>query len=129
MIDDELHELPDVPALRVLAPPAGGLARVRETIDREAHAQARPQRWWLAIAPLAVAAVLLILLTGRPPRVTPAQSKAPQAPASAVAPVADPSVGVAFYSVASQPSSHARAEPSALAVVDSLGTAPVALVP
>jgi hypothetical protein len=120
------RELPDVPALRVLEPPPGGLARVRDAIDHE-QARAGQPRWWLAVAPLAFAAVLLILLTGRPPRSSHAIA---DAPVTAAAPLADPAVGAQFYWVASQPAGVAHAvAPVRLSYVDSTGSPPVALMP
>jgi hypothetical protein len=91
-------QLPDVPALRVLEPPPGGLAALRGRLDDEA----RPRRWWLAAIPLAALAVLALVIV-RWPR---AQPEIFDEPTPATAALADPEIGggdVAFYWVASTP--------------------------
>jgi len=88
MADDEL---PDVPALRVLEPPPGGLETLRERL-------ATPRRrWWLVALPVAAAAAIaLLVLVPRHPE--PPESAPPTA-------LRDPAVGrdVPFYWVASTP--------------------------
>lgn len=96
-----MAELPDVPALRVLEPPPGGLAVLRERLDER-----RPRWWLLAVPALVVAAVVLILLRTR--------EVAPQPPVSTVLP--DRSVGERFYWVASTPGSPAAPAPRIEAV-------------
>jgi hypothetical protein len=92
-----MAELPDVPALRVLEPPPGGLAALRERLHE------RRPRWWLVVVPaLVAAAVVLILLRTR-------------ALATATTPVStalpDHSVGEGFYWVASTPGTTAPPAP------------------
>ena len=88
MADDEL---PDVPALRVLEPPPGGLETLRERL-------AVPRRrWWLVALPVAAAAAIAVLVLV--PRHT-----APPVPAPPAV-LRDPAVArdVTFYWVASTP--------------------------
>lgn len=56
-------QLPDVPALRSIDPPPGGLAALRTRIDRP-----RRRRWWFAAVPAVAAAALIALLVLRPER-------------------------------------------------------------
>lgn len=98
------EDLPETPALRVLAPPPGGLARLRARLDHQ-----RPRRrWWLLAVPVAVAATIVIVwLRPRAPAPMPA------APATALR---DHDIGggaVTFYWVASTP---ARMRPTAVPV-------------
>jgi hypothetical protein len=58
-----MDELPDVPALRVLEPPAGGLARLR---DRLAGPPSR-KLWWWALPAIAAAVIVLVMLARQPP--------------------------------------------------------------
>jgi len=85
-----MDELPDVPALRTLEPPAGGLAALR---DRLAGRPSR-RRLWRWVPAVAAAAAIAVLVLGRAPR-----------RADVVTPVVvrEPSVGVPFYWVASTP--------------------------
>ena len=120
---DPRDELPDVPALRTLVPPPGGLAALRERLDTPAA----PRRWWLVAAPaaLAIAALIVWLAVGRagsPP--TPlALAPAPTAPDPM--PMRDPAVGgdVAFYWVSTGPSAPSAA-PTARPVTISIDDAP-----
>lgn len=54
-------ELPDVPALRVIEPPPGGLVALRARIDRP-----RRGRRWFVMVPLFAVAALLVVLVARP---------------------------------------------------------------
>jgi len=94
-----MDELPDVPALRVLEPPPGGLERLRERL-------ARPhRRWWLVAVPaLAVAVAVLLVFVGRARAPLPT----PTAAASAL-PDREVAGDGTFYWVASTPgATHAR---------------------
>jgi len=85
-------ELPDVPALRVLEPPPGGLETLRERLAPG------PRRWWLVAVPVAAAAaVIALLVLGRA-----GQAPVPPSPVGALR---DPAVArdVTFYWVASTP--------------------------
>lgn len=103
-------QLPDVPALRVLEPPGGGLAALRDRLGREDAAPAR--RWWLAAIPLVALAVLALVLVRWPVP----SDRVERAPSSNGA-LADRELGhgeVAFYWVASTPGGQnagTRAEP------------------
>jgi hypothetical protein len=102
MRPEDPERLPDVPALRVLEPPPGGLAVLRERLDR-----APRRRWVLAIPAVAAAAVLaFVLLGGRPPR-----TASVPVPAAASTVLRDRSVAgdVQFYWVSSIPAPTARA--------------------
>ena len=94
-------ELPDVPSLRRVEPPPGGLAMLRERLDDAA----RPRRTrWLLLAVPAVAALVLWRAVRHP-----GGSQRPVAtidvtpPAVHVAPVPDRDVGDGFYWVDSTP--------------------------
>ena len=56
-----MDELPDVPSLRMLEPPAGGLAALRERIAAPAR------RWWWLAVPAVAAAVIVLLVLARTP--------------------------------------------------------------
>jgi len=86
-----MDELPDVPALRVLEPPTGGLAKLR---DRLAGLPSRRRLWWWWLAvPAVAAAVIAVVVLGRAPRVAVVDPTV----------LRDPSVGVPFYWIASTP--------------------------
>ena len=88
-----MTELPDVPALRTLEPPPGGLVALRERLDE------RRPRWWLVAVPaLVVAALVLVLVRTR--------EAGPPARPNATA-LRDRQVGATFYWVASAPSAPA----------------------
>jgi len=80
-------DLPDVPALRVLEPPRGGLAVLRERL-----ATPRRQRWWWLAVPALAAAMVLLVVARRPPQ-----------PPDAPAPVANAVLEHGVYWVASTP--------------------------
>jgi hypothetical protein len=88
MADDEL---PDVPALRVLEPPPGGLETLRERLTTPRR------RWWLVALPVAAAAAIALLVLV-PRGATPMVPRPPTA-------LRDPAVArdVTFYWVASMP--------------------------
>jgi hypothetical protein len=118
------HDLFDTPALQVLEPPPGGLARVRETIDRP-----RSRRWFVAISVTTVAAVVaaIVLVLARSPR------RPDQQVSSAFAPlVADPSIAadarVSFHWVASQPAGPSTDTPR-VATIDAIGRPPALTTP
>ena len=88
-------ELPDVPSLRVVVPPPGGLEHPRVAIAADGERTATRRRWMFAAAPIA-AVVLLVLWTRRDS----------EPPAIEVAPpvaLADPAIAPTFYWVASRP--------------------------
>jgi hypothetical protein len=97
-------ELPDVPALRTHEPPAGGLAALRERIDRP-----RSRWWWLVAVPALALAVLVLVLVQRPRGPAVVEERPPETA------LRDREVGgdVAFYWVASRPSSGRTARPRA----------------
>jgi hypothetical protein len=91
-------ELPDVPALRTIEPPAGGLAALRERID---GARSRARWWWLVAVPAVAALVLVLVLVQRPHGGMLVDERRPETA------LRDREVGrgdVAFYWVASSPS-------------------------
>lgn len=93
-----VHDLPDVPALRALDAPPGGLELLRARLDTE---QRRPRRWWLATVPAVIALVVVLVLVLRP-----AARRQEAEPTRAATALSDPTVGgadVAFYWVASSP--------------------------
>jgi hypothetical protein len=101
---DGNRELPDVPALRVLEPPPGGLTRLRAALDAEPRREAR-RRWGLGAAAAAVAVAVVLLVVPRDRAAPPPLVVMP--PPAPVAPVPDPVIaanGVQFYWVASRPS-------------------------
>lgn len=109
-----MDELPDVPALRVLDPPAGGLAVLRE---RLAGLPSRRRLWrWLALPAVAAAVVVLVVLARMPRR--------PVAEPRNV--LRDPSVAVPFYWVASTPGPR-RAPPAVVRIEDAPAVAVVVL--
>jgi len=55
-------DLPDVPALRVHEPPAGGLTALRERLGQ------RRTRWWLLALPAVAAAAIVLGIVARSPR-------------------------------------------------------------
>lgn len=90
-------ELPDVPALRAIEPPPGGLVALRARLDR-------PQRGrrWLVMAPVVALAALLVVLVARP-RPAPREVDARRA-SERVLPDREVARGeVPFYWVASRP--------------------------
>ena len=90
-------KLPDVPALRVLAPPPNGLAVLRTRLDTP------PRRWWLLVVPaVVVAAIVMLWLRTRP---------VAHVPAPAVTALPDHTVGDGFYWVASTPGAKRDAPP------------------
>jgi hypothetical protein len=96
-------DLPDVPALRVIEPPPGGLARLRAALDAEPRRERR--RRWLLAATAAAAAAIVVVLVAPPRRREPPVLMVVNPPAP-VAPLADPVIGgegVQFYWVASRP--------------------------
>ena len=88
-------ELPDVPSLRPIDPPPGGLARLRDAIADAGERRSARRRWIYAMAPVAVLLALVLWL-----RRDPEPIEAPP-----VAPVAmpDPAIAPTFYWVASTP--------------------------
>ena len=109
-------DLPDVPALRVLEPPIGGLDMLRTRLDDPAR-----RRWWLLAVP-AVAVAAAILFVVLRPREADRLAPAPTA-------LAEPAVeGVRFYWVASTPAARAErrtfAEPPVVAPTISVEDAP-----
>jgi hypothetical protein len=92
-------ELPDVPSLAVLEPPAGGLARLQATLDASPSASpsslARVGRW-LAVPVVALAAVALWFALRREAAPVAAPPGRPEL-------VADPAIAPRFYWVASTP--------------------------
>jgi hypothetical protein len=95
----ERDDLPDVPSLATLEPPAGGLEELRTRLDA---APRRSMRLWLALPAAALAAVALWLALRR--------EAAPVAPAPSHSAelVADPAIAPRFYWVASTPSPRVR---------------------
>lgn len=91
-----MAELPDVPSLRMLEPPSGGLEALREKLETPAPA---PLRWWIPIAAVAVTAVIAIIVLSARTRT------APRATSTSTTPMAirDRSIGDTFYWVASAP--------------------------
>ena len=93
-----MDELPDVPSLRVLEPPPGGLDALRQRLVT------RRRRWWLLAVPaLAVAAAIVLLLSAS--RTAPTARPPADAPPTAIR---DRAVGDMFYWVASTPRSQRR---------------------
>ncbi len=88
-----MDELPDVPALRVLEPPPGGLDALRVRL-------AGPRRrWWLVAGPaLAAAIAMLVILVMRTPRTVEPTMAAPTPTA-----INDRTIGNDFYWVTSTP--------------------------
>jgi hypothetical protein len=104
-----MDELPDLPALRVLEPPPGGLEALRDRLTM------RPRRRWLAIAlpAVALAALVVIWIAIRArPRPQPPVAELPTA-------IRDHDVarGVTFYWVASTPGPRPR-PPSAIVPIE-----------
>lgn len=100
-----MAELPDVPSLRLLEPPPGGLAVLRERLD------APKRRWWLVALPAVALAIVVIVLASRTPR-----SAAPAAaPPTALR---DPSVGDTFYWVASTPGGRTTSRRPTISITD-----------
>lgn len=91
------RELPDVPSLRSIDPPPGGLTRLRAAIDADTDKRRSRVRWVFAAAPLAVV-IALVLWNRRDREVIELPSARPIAPA-----LADPQISPAFYWVASTP--------------------------
>ena len=91
-----MDELPDVPALRVLEPPPGGLERLRERLATQRR------RWWLAVA--------IVLFVGR------TQTPVTQ-PTAAVSALPDREVAGdgTFYWVASTPAA-TRVRPTTISI-------------
>ncbi|HEU0031828.1 MAG TPA: hypothetical protein VFQ53_14420 [Kofleriaceae bacterium] len=87
---DSTDELPDVPALRMLEPPPGGLALLRARLDR-------PRRRWLLAVPALAAIALVLLVIARPPPIA--------QPAPPPSLLRDPAIAsdVDFYWAASTP--------------------------
>jgi hypothetical protein len=87
-----MAELPDVPSLRVLEPPSGGLEKLRDRLET------RTRSPWLFAIPALVVAILvsMLVLSG----VTRTASRVASRPPTAIR---DRSVGDAFYWVASTP--------------------------
>jgi len=107
-----MDELPDVPALRVLEPPAGGLAALRE---RLAARPSRRRRWWWLALPAVAAAAIALLLLGRP-------RHPPVAPVSVLP---DPTID-GLYWVASTPGPR-RLPPAVLRIEDAPAVAMIEL--
>ncbi len=101
-----MDELPDVPSLRVLEPPPGGLDALRERLA------SRRRRWWLIAVPaLAVAAAIALLLS------THGNAPAPRPPAEAPpTAIRDRGVGDTFYWVASTPRSKRHAHGNVVSI-------------
>lgn len=99
-----MDELPDLPALRVLEPPAGGLEALRDRLAT------RSRRRWLAIAlpAVALAAIVALWIVVRPrPQPRPTVAEPPTA-------IRDHDVArdVTFYWVASTPGPRPREQPA-----------------
>jgi hypothetical protein len=109
-------ELPDVPALRPLDPPPGGLARLRAALDGEPRRESRV-RWAFAGASLAVIGVVWFALAARRDTGSSRADLVVVVPRPAPPPVADPTIAapaVSFYWVSSRPAPvDAPAEPAA----------------
>ncbi len=89
-------ELPDVPALRSIDPPANGLAGLRAAIERDDQRRVSRVRWVFAVVP-AVAIVLLVLW------LRPADERVPPPTPHELTPLADPAISPTFYWVSSSP--------------------------
>ena len=105
-----MDELPDVPALRVLEPPPGGLERLRERLATQRW------RWWLVAVPALALAVAIVLFVGR------TQTPVTQ-PTSAVSALPDREVAGdgTFYWVASTPATRVRPTTISIDAVPTVG--------
>ncbi len=98
-------ELPDLPSLRVIDPPPGGLEALRDKLD------ARRRRWWLIALPVAaIAAVSVLLLSNGRTTIAPPATEAPPTA------IRDRGVADTFYWVASTPGAPRRARSNAISI-------------
>jgi hypothetical protein len=89
-------QLPDVPSLRAIDPPPGGLARLRDAIERDGERRSSRRRWWYATAPIAVLIALVLWLRRDPDGIVEVPVEPPVA-------MPDPAIAPTFYWVASTP--------------------------
>jgi hypothetical protein len=108
-------ELPDVPALRSIDPPPGGLTRLRAAIEEDTERRRSRVRWWFAVVP--VAAVIALVMWSRRPG-----DEAALTIESAPAAIADPSISPTFYWVGS---TERVAPPAAVTYIDVTATQPI----
>ncbi len=99
MADDQL---PDVPSLRAIDPPPGGLAQLRDAIERDGERRSSRRRWLYATAPIAVLLALVFWLRREPERVDQPTAEPPVA-------MPDPAIAPTFYWVASSPAASSPA--------------------